>query len=97
MSTYVIEEYIGDGLTRDRGNRARDTAHSMREEGHAIRYLRTLVLPADETCFHVLEAAAADDAALLAQRSQLALLRIIEAEEWTQRRAHTHSTTKERR
>jgi hypothetical protein len=97
MSTYVIEAYIGDGLTRELSDRARHTAESMRDEGYAIRYLRTLVMPADETCFHVLEAASADDAALLAQRAQLALLRIVEAEEWTKRHAHAHSTTKERR
>jgi hypothetical protein len=69
----------------------------MRAEGYAIRYLRTLVMPADETCFHVLDAASVEDAALLAQRAQLALLRIVEAEEWTQTQAHAHSTTKERR
>ena len=82
MSTYAIEAYVVDPLVRDLGSRAQAAAESMGADGFDIRYMRTLVLPADETCFHVVEASSVVDAAELARRARFPYLRVTEAAEW---------------
>jgi len=58
--TYLVEHYR-PGLTVDELRRwaglVRETAASMEREGKPVRYLRSTIVPADETLLCVLEAA----------------------------------------
>jgi hypothetical protein len=58
--TYLVEHYrpglTVDGL-RQWAARVRDTAVEMEREGKSIRYLRSTIVPADESLLCVLEAA----------------------------------------
>jgi hypothetical protein len=80
VTTYLIEAYVADGDVADLGDRARTAAETMRNEGHAVRYLRSVLVRADETCFHLFEAASEDVVAELAQRAELPYERMVEAE-----------------
>jgi hypothetical protein len=81
MTTYLIEAYVAGGTTADLKARARAAAAAMGEEGHVIRYLRSVLVPADETCFHLVDAVSPDAVAELARRAELPYERIVEAEE----------------
>jgi len=81
VTTYLIEAYVAGGDIADLQGRARAAAETMSNEGHAIRYLRSVLVPADETCFHLFDAASEDTVAELARRAQLTYERIVEAEE----------------
>jgi hypothetical protein len=71
VATYLIEAYASDPEIGDLQRRAGEVAATMTGEGRAVRYRRSLILPADETCFHVLDAASLDDAAEFARRAHL--------------------------
>jgi len=81
VTTYLIEAYVADLEIGDLQRRASDAAEGMVVDGHDIRYLRSLLIPADETCFHVVDAASPDDVAELARRAELPYHRIVVAEE----------------
>jgi hypothetical protein len=81
VTTYLIEAYIAGGDITDLQDRARAAAETMSNEGHAVRYLRSVLVRADETCFHLFEAASEDIVAELAERAGLRYERIVEAEE----------------
>jgi hypothetical protein len=81
VTTYLIEAYVAGGDLADLEDRARAAAETMSNEGHAVRYLRSVLVRADETCFHLFEAASEDIVAELAQRAGLRYERIVEAEE----------------
>jgi uncharacterized protein DUF4242 len=81
VNTYLIEAYVAGGDSADQQGRARATAAAMRGEGHEVRYLRSVLVRADETCFHLFEAASEHVVAELARRAGLRYERIVEAEE----------------
>lgn len=81
VTTYLIEAYVAGGDLADLEDRARAAAEAMSSEGHAVRYLRSVLVRADETCFHFFEAASEDLVAELARRAKLRYERIVEAEE----------------
>jgi hypothetical protein len=81
MTTYLVEAYVAGGDIADLQSRARAAAAAMSDEGHAISYLRSVLVPADETCFHLFDAASKDAVAEVARRAQLPYERIVEAEE----------------
>jgi quercetin dioxygenase-like cupin family protein len=84
--TYLIEAYTADPNIAELEVRARAAAAAMSKEGRTVRYLRSVLIPADETCFHLVEATCAEAVAELARRANLAHERIIEAEEsWSSR------------
>jgi Nickel responsive protein SCO4226-like len=60
----LIETYVArtdtDAVGRG-GELARAAAEELLREGTAIRYLRSIFVPEDETCFLVYEAGSADD------------------------------------
>jgi hypothetical protein len=56
-----------------------------------IRYLRSVLVRADETCFHLFDAVSADAVAEVARRADLRYERIVEAEE---RRSESAERTK---
>ena len=85
MTTYLIEAYVAAGNMADLQDRARVAAAAMRDEGYVIRYLRSVLVRADETCFHLFDAVSEELVAELARRAQLPYERIVEAEEKPER------------
>jgi hypothetical protein len=81
MTTYLVEAYVAGGDIAELQGRARATAAAMSDEGHVISYLRSVLVPADETCFHLFDAAFEDTVAELARRAELPYERIVEAKE----------------
>jgi hypothetical protein len=81
MTTYLIEAYVAGGATADLQVRAHAAAEAMGKEGHVIRYLRSVLVPADETCFHLFDAGSEDAVAELARRAELPYERIVEAKQ----------------
>ena len=84
MPAYLVERYfprsrVGEVDTEAR--RARDAAESLTHAGSAIRYVRTTMLPDDETCFHVFEADSEDVVSDLCRRAGLHHARIARAVE----------------
>jgi hypothetical protein len=63
MGKYIVELYVarGDEAALERGvEHTRRTAERLSHEGMRVRHQRSLFVPADETCYMLLEA---DDAA----------------------------------
>ena len=64
MAEYLIETYVArndtDAVGRG-GEPARAAAEELLREGTAVRYLPSIFVPEDETCFLVYEAGSADD------------------------------------
>jgi hypothetical protein len=64
MGKYIVELYVarGDEAALERGvELTRRAAEQLTREGSRVRHLRSLFVPADETCYVLLEA---DDAAM---------------------------------
>jgi hypothetical protein len=83
MPVFLVESYLPDlaNAHDEAPNSARRAAELAREDGVAFRYLRTTLLPADETCFHFFEAASIAVVEAAAARAGLACDRIVEARE----------------
>ena len=56
MPTYIVESYAVDGTVPDQQERARLAA----DLGTGIRYIRTTIVPGDQTLLHLFEAASSD-------------------------------------
>ena len=48
-------------------------------DGTAVRYVRSILIPGDETCLHLVEADSAEDVAEAFEQAGLAADRIVEA------------------
>jgi hypothetical protein len=86
VTTYLIEAYIAGEDVADLRDRARAASAAMSDEGHVICYIRSMLVPADETCFHLFDAVSAETVAELARRAELRYERIVEAEEYRSER-----------
>jgi hypothetical protein len=78
MARYLAEVYTpnrGDAVARTRA----DAATLARSRG--VRYVRAILVPEDETCFHVLDAASADIVDGAAREGSVRVERIAEAVE----------------
>jgi Protein of unknown function (DUF4242) len=74
MTEYLLELYVAkaDALAVERGAmRVRRAAEEHTREGTPVRYLRSIFVPDDETCFLIFEAASADAVRAVAQRAAL--------------------------
>jgi hypothetical protein len=74
VAVFLVELYVsrGDAGTVIRGaERARLAAEELTREGTPVGYLRSIFVPADETCFFLYEAAAAEDVEEAARRASL--------------------------
>jgi hypothetical protein len=81
MTSWLIEGYApGSASMAEVKTRARDAAAELTLAGTHIRYLRTIFVREDETCFHVFEAASAETVREAAERAGLSAYRIVEAE-----------------
>ena len=82
MAEYLVELYVSrenPDAVDVRAERARAAADEMTEEGKAVRYLRAIFVPEDETCFFLYEAASAEAVGEAARRAGLSSGRIAEA------------------
>lgn len=81
MPVFLVESYL-PGSTRaleDASVSARRAAELATGEGVPMRYLRTTLLPSDETCFHLFEAASVAVVEAAAARAGLRWDRVVEA------------------
>jgi hypothetical protein len=82
VAEFLLELYVPkeDGRAVEVGaGRARRAAEEMSREGTLVRYLRSIFVPEDETCFYLYEAASAEDVAKAARRAALPFERVAEA------------------
>ena len=82
MPTFLVELYVprpGAARLSQAARRLRVVAAELRNEGVRVHYLRSLAVPSDELCFHVVEGASADAVAELSRRAALLGVRIVEA------------------
>ena len=78
VNVYLLETYLARSQAaslKHLQERLRDAA-----QGQPVRYLRATYLPEDETCFHYVEAPTAAAAERFAEHAQLAIDRVLEAE-----------------
>jgi Protein of unknown function (DUF4242) len=82
IASYVVEAYIPQ-LSREElrsfEQRLRRAAELVSRKGTPVEHLRSVHIPADETCFHFFEAVSADAVAATGKQAGLAFDRIAEA------------------
>ena len=84
MPLFVIEAYESRaraGQLEQLSRRARAAAESFARQGIAVRYVRAVLLPGDETCFLFVEAPTADVVVDVARLARLSFERVLEAVE----------------
>ena len=82
MAEFVVECYVSRtnaGAVERGTERARNAAEELTREGTPVRYVRSIFLPEDETCFFICEAASADTVREAARRAALPFERVAEA------------------
>lgn len=80
MARYLLEIYTPNRV--DALERARSLARSR---SRGVRYLRTILVPEDETCFHLVEATSAEAVRAAASEASVPVERIAEAVEISRR------------
>jgi hypothetical protein len=82
MPRYLVELYL-PGAARDCHEettaRARAAAAAMRRAGTDVRFVRSIFLPGDETCFHVYEADSAATVGEASRRAGIEFERVVDA------------------
>ena len=81
MSEFLVEFYISrtDAAARGRSvRRARLAAEEQTRQGRPVRYLRSMYLPDDETCFVLYEAESAEAARRAAALAAIAFEQVSE-------------------
>jgi hypothetical protein len=79
MPEFLVELYVarGDGVGVERSaHSARRAADELAEEGRPVRYVRSIFVPEDETCFLLYEATTAGDVEEAARRASIEFDRI---------------------
>jgi hypothetical protein len=82
MPEFLIEQYVArtDTATVERdAARARLAAEELSREGTPVRYLRSIFVPEDESCFLLYEAVSAEDVEEAARRASLRFERAVAA------------------
>jgi len=82
VAEYLAELYVSrsDGAFAERStSRVRIAAAELTREGTPVRWVRSIFVPEDETCFVLCEAATADAVRETARRAALTFERIAEA------------------
>jgi hypothetical protein len=81
MPVFLVESYLPGSANalEDAPKLARRATALAVQEGVAVRYLRTTLVPADQTCLHLFEAPSAAVIEAVAARVGLACDRIVEA------------------
>jgi hypothetical protein len=84
LANYLVETYVPGTQAQDAraaGRRARAAARKVSRRGVSVRYVRTTLVPGDETCFHVFEAASHDAVAEVCRLAGIESPRIVPAVE----------------
>jgi hypothetical protein len=74
VAEFLVELYVSrtdSGAVESDAARARLAAEELTREGTPVRYLRSIFVPEDETCFSLYEAASADGVREVARRAEL--------------------------
>jgi hypothetical protein len=74
MPEFLVELYVSrtdTSAVEERSERARRGAEELSREGTPVRYLRSIFVPEDETCFLLYEAGTAEDVEEAARRASL--------------------------
>jgi len=82
MAEYLVELYVSRddrAAVVSGAKRARAAAEDLTEENVPVRYVRTIFVPEDETCFFLYEAGSAEAVREAARRAGLGDERIAEA------------------
>jgi len=82
VAEFLVETYVAqdDGATiARRAERARDAADRLTREGTPVEFIRSIFVPADETCFYLYEALWPDNVREAAERAALPFERLSEA------------------
>ena len=82
MAEFLLEVYAArtdSGAVDEAARRARAAADSLASEGPQVRYVRSIFVPEDETCFYVYEADSAGTVREVARRAGLPVDRVVEA------------------
>ncbi|MDP9306929.1 MAG: hypothetical protein M3P15_01315 [Actinomycetota bacterium] len=82
MPSYLVETYLARSHAGERAaheRRARSAAEERTQERTSVRFERSIYVPEDEICFFVFDAPSGWEAALVAQRSGLDPIRVVEA------------------
>jgi hypothetical protein len=82
VAEFLLELYVSRtdlAAFVDRADRARLAAEELSRQGTAVRYLYSIFVPDDETCFYLYEAASADCVREAARRAALPFDRVSEA------------------
>ena len=82
MAEFLVELYAPrsdeDAVELD-SQRARRAADELARQGLQVRFVRSVFVPEDETCFYLYEASSAGNARRAAQRAGLRVDRVTEA------------------
>ena len=84
MPRYLVELYLsraGSDGADGAVERARSAAEAIAREGAPLQWLRTILVPEDETCFFLFEAASAELVREVGTRAGISFDRILEASE----------------
>lgn len=82
MPSYLVETFLARGNKGERASResrARSAAQERTREGTGVRFVGSIHVPEDEICFFTFDAPSGLEAARVAERAELAPLRIVEA------------------
>jgi hypothetical protein len=80
MQSFLVETYLpklGEAERRATAARARQAAEELSRDGSSVRYVRSLLVAEDETCFLVFESSSVDAVAAVSDKAGLAHVRIV--------------------
>jgi hypothetical protein len=86
MQEFVAEQYVpaaGASAAVKLAGAARPAAEQLTGEGIQVQLMRSIFIPADETCIHLYSAESAEAVRLAAARAALRLDRVADAVSWT--------------
>ena len=82
MPKYLVERYLpritSEQLVAAAG-RAKRTTMEMRQEGTAVRYLRSVFIPGEDKCFCLFDGPSADAVEQANRRAEIPFERVVEA------------------
>jgi hypothetical protein len=84
MAQFLVEAYIARKNGSDLNvvvGRLHLAAEALTSSGVAVRYLRSILVPADETCFHLLESPSIEAVENACTQAELPFNRVTEAVE----------------
>ena len=82
MTSFLVETYTPAGaVLAEIEARARRAAAELQQAGSSVRYLRSILVPDDETCFHLFVASSVEAVRAASERAGLSPQRIVEAVE----------------